>query len=176
MTDSTQRKTPRWLAEKMMNSLQILNDGHLVLEPSAGEGDLVDLFGIRHHENPIDCVELNGDKCEVLKSKGYNVIHGDFLTLDLPKYGYSRIIAAPPFKANIDLQHIRKMYDCLNPGGILVSLTSPYWVANNELPQIQFREWLTTIPHTLEMLPENTFVERGKSVLTAILKIVKQQR
>jgi hypothetical protein len=170
---TTQRKTPRWLGEKMLDALQVLTNNLTILEPSAGEGDLVDLLGIRYMENPVHCVELNEDKCKVLKNKGYTVYHADFLKLGFEKC-YDRIIAAPPFKGGIDLQHIQKMYDILNPRGILVSLTTPYWVANNEPQQVEFREWLATKEHQLIILPENTFVEKGKSVLTAILKIVKK--
>ena len=173
MDNNTQRTTPYWLAEKMFNSLQVLSSEQKVLEPSAGEGALADMFGLKYFDNKIDCIELNGDKCEVLRSKGYNVVHGDFLYSPIALHNYDRIIAAPPFKGNIDLEHIIKMYNCLKPGGILVSLTSPYWVANNEMHQVEFRTWLSSKNHTLEILPENTFIERGKSVLTAIVKIVK---
>ena len=78
----TSRDTPQWLANKMASlcyneGLETLKTIK-VLEPSAGTGILIDQ--LKNHIGSIDttCIELNKEKCEVLKSKGYNTIHGDF--------------------------------------------------------------------------------------------------
>lgn len=180
----TQRNTPEWLAERMceilmskdvldpFNNTQTEN----LLEPSAGEGNLIqplhrriEFLGRRH----ITAIELNKEKYEKLKSKGYTAIHGDFLDLVFVDQKFRRILAAPPFINNIDLQHIQKMYSLLEYNGIMVTLTSPYWMTNNESHQVAFREWLKETKHRLEMVPDNTFIEKGKTVPTAILIITK---
>jgi hypothetical protein len=83
-------------------------------------------------------------------------------------------IACPPFKNNLDLAHIQLMYDSLKHKGMMASLTSPYWMTNNEPHQIEFRKWLESKDYQLEMLPDNTFIERDKTVPTAIITIYKR--
>ena len=152
-----------------------IEEGNSILEPSAGEGRIIDrLYQTHSFSNlSIDCIELNREKVAVLQSKKYNAVQADFLTHPIEKE-YERIIACPPFKKNIDLLHIRKMYHCLKRKGIMVSLTSPYWLTNNEAHQVEFREWLKDKEYYLQMLPDNSFMERGATVPTGVLKILKK--
>jgi len=168
------RETSNEIIDLLINESEVFDGNeHLVLEPSAGDGRIVDRLIFRgYHKNLIDCVELNEEKVKILKDKGYNAVREDFL-----KFGsvemYGRIIACPPFKANIDLKHIQIMYSLLAKDGILVSLTSPYWLTNNESHQIEFRKWLEDKNYYLKMLPDNSFMEKGKTEPTALIKIYK---
>jgi len=187
------RETPERLAYKMAMNCIDKNTSDLyaankysfnILEPSAGTGTLIDILSKRlntweYEIQNIKCVELNEQKCGVLKNKGYDAVHADFLTCDFKDQKFDIVIAAPPFKNNVDLLHIQKMYSLLNPKSdlritarpFIVSLTSPYWLTNNDPHQIAFREFLKNKEHTLEMLPDNTFVEKDKTVPTALIKI-----
>ena len=168
------RDTSEFVARQLINRFVGVRHTHCdVLEPSAGEGFLAEMIVKICPAFNIDCVELNKEKFDVLKTKFPNAIHGDFLKADLSKT-YQLIIAAPPFKGNTDLIHIMKMYELLKPWSTMVSLTSPYWLTNNESIQVEFREWLKDKEHTLEMLPDMSFSERGKTVPTAIIQIWKQ--
>ena len=179
----TQRETPKWLANKM--ATDILSEYHVnldeikVLEPSAGTGAIADAITefIGCMRMKLTCVELNADKCDVLREKGYDAIHGDFLAFakTCPDR-YDMIVACPPFKNNIDLEHIMAMYGLLAEHGTLMTLTSPYWLVNNEPHHVMFREFLRDKGHSLEMLPDNTFVEKGRTVHTAILTMHKQTK
>jgi SAM-dependent methyltransferase len=178
------RDTTEFVAESLLTSNFL--DYHYfkdydVLEPSAGKGFLANYIKYFFKERVchsstknlnIDCIELNKEKFDILSKDFPNAIHGDFLKLDIQKQ-YDLIIAAPPFKANTDLEHIMKMYDLLKVGGEILSLTSPYWLTNNEPLQIKFREWLNEKPHKIMMLPDMTFSERNKTVPTAIINIYK---
>lgn len=174
----TQRDTPQWLADKF--ALNVLTNELLnlkkvsVLEPSAGTGILVDTLTKKYKLSNLEitCVELNAEKCEVLKSKGYNTIHGDFLKTNFDKK-FDIILAAPPFIKNVDVTHIEKMYSLLEHWGTLITLTTPYWTINNEPHQVAFREFLKDKKYSIEMLPDNTFIEKGKTVPTAILTMHK---
>lgn len=172
----TQRDTPEWLAKKM--GAMFYNEGIEAasnlkgLEPSAGTGILADHLAKWTHAK-ITCVELNKEKCDALIAKQYNTIHGDFLNIEF-KEKFNFIIAAPPFKDNVDVIHIQKMYELLQHWGTIVTLTSPFWLTNNETHQVTFREFLKDKKHTLEMLPDNTFIEKGKTVPTAILTLYKK--
>jgi len=178
----TNRETPRWLSNKMWSIIvdhvrELIDTNIKVLEPSAGEGGLLKPSWMAEslfNKADITCVELNKEKCEKLKQneKHLNVIHADFLNYDFSDT-YDVIIAAPPFNNNIDVEHIQKMYSLLNEYGIIVTLTTPYWMTNNESHQVEFREWLKEIDHKIEMLPDMTFIEKSKTVPTAILIIKK---
>lgn len=189
----TVRTTPQWLVDKIWQYLidfepkNKLNSN--ILEPSAGEGNLLNPSDqanawIKYDTYNITAIELNkekADKCKHFLSTdsmyeyaNIDVIHGDFLNVEL-KEKYNQIIAAPPFNNNIDVLHIQKMYDVCEPGGIIITLTSPYWMTNNEAHQVAFREWLKDKQHTIEMLPDMTFVEKEKTVPTAIMIFKKQK-
>ncbi len=169
----TSRETPDSVIEKILE-LAVLCEGQNILEPSAGEGKILDYIGNRNliPNLKFTSIELNKEKYDILVKKGYNAIHANFLEYKTDKT-YDRIIACPPFKGNIDIVHIKRMFNMLEPYGKLVSLTSPYWVTNNEMEQIEFRKWLSDKHHTLTILPDNSFIENNKSVFTAILKICK---
>ncbi len=178
----TNRKTPQWVVDKMWDKLvsdidlSIYDNRPKLLEPSAGEGHLLepDDYDFQYAFDST-AIELNNEKCEALKEKQYphlNVIHGDFLNLIIEDK-FDVVIAAPPFNNNVDLEHIKKMYSLLSNNGIIVSLTTPYWMTNNEPHQVEFRNWLKDKTHSIEMLPDMTFVEKGKTVPTAIITIYK---
>lgn len=170
----TIRETSMQIAQSLIEKAS-LTDNQSVLEPSAGVGNILDCIRNNYtFDNlQIDCVELNKEKFIELKSKGYNAFNADFLSWQSERL-YDRIIACPPFKGNSDIFHIKKMYELLERKGIMVTLTSPNWVLNNEPHQVQFREWLIDKNYSMTMLPDNSFMEKGKTVPTMILKIFKR--
>lgn len=125
--------TPKPLIQKMYDKVNFeLRDKYKqmrILEPSAGRGDLIEGFkecwvncqeeiykeyGWKYREpfNPdkhfkFDCIEIDNILSNVLRGKGYNVIHNDFLTFD-GKY-YDLILANFPFDNGCEhlLQAIR---------------------------------------------------------------------
>jgi len=146
-----------------------------VLEPSAGSGVLLDhLKNILQDKSlDIDCVELNKERQEILKLKGYNVIGEDFLTLNPIKH-YEYIIATPTYKENIDVEHIMRMYDrFLMFGGELVSLTHPAWTTQNSDRQRKFRNWLKDKEYSMVMLEDNSYMENYDTQPSMIIKIKK---
>lgn len=86
---------------------------------------------------------------------------------------YDAIVAAPPFINNSDVVHIQKMYRHLGLRGIIITLTTPFWTVNNEPHQVKFRDWLKDKNYKMTMLPDDTFMEKGKTVPTALLIIKK---
>lgn len=172
------RETSDAVADEMIDWLDLnAKKKQWILEPSAGKGNIVDRINFHYPDNrfEIDCVELNRSKYEILLSKGYNAYHCDFLNFKQvePKVKiYDRIIACPPFNNNVDLNHIMSMYDFLGYEGYVVSLTSPLWITNNEPKHIAFREWLKGKDYMMKMLPDNSFMEKGRSVPTMMIKII----
>lgn len=128
---------------------------------------------LRHNPNiELDCIELNGQCKKVLREKGLNVIWSNFLDFR-PKYLYDRVIGAPNFKDNIDCAHVMKMYECIKLGGRVVSIMSPRWMTEDSELQVEFREWLQDKKYTITMLPDNSYVEDGKTVPTILINLEK---
>lgn len=179
----TQRETPNWLIAKMIRLLDVRNNQR-ILEPSCGEGKIINK--LIDYSNSLDLdlhisgIELNEEKfnsCSLnIKKLQKPVIlkHGDFLNTNPNSYKFNRIIACPPFKNGLDQRHIIHMYDLLQDNGIIVTLTnhSKWMVGSTNGSQI-FREWLSKLDHKLIILPDNTFIEKHKSVPTSILMIKK---
>lgn len=181
----TIRKTSYDVAKSIFNEVKELNLKKLtILEPSAGSGDLLDniikLFNEKNYKQYfklipqlIDCIETNDERREILTLKGYGVIGKDFLTHQFENE-YDLILACPPFKNGIDIVHIQKMYKVLKKGGKIVTLTHPRWLMENYLSEaIEFRKFLSDKKYKLKLLPDNSFIEKGKNVPTCILVIDK---
>lgn len=128
MSESTYRDfypTPSTLCWKLTNDLN-LNKQSIVLEPSAGKGNLADHIRIRmgiydreeptpvSGEWPIDTIEINTDLQHVLRGKGYRVIHDDFLSFETFKR-YDAIIANFPFSDGD--KHLAKALDLIETNG-----------------------------------------------------------
>lgn len=144
-----------------------------ILEPSAGSGDLIDYIKNKLFFNtPIDVVELNNEKASILKSKGYNLIGRDYMNT-VVEDKYDIIVACPPFKSDMNLDHIQKMYSDLNRNGIIATLCNTKWITDNTEKSVKFREFLLNVNYTMTMIPDNSFMEKGKSVPSLILKIKK---
>lgn len=52
---------------------------------------------------------------------------------------------------------------------------SPYWMTGNSELQLSFRQWLNNKKYSIEVLPDNTFMESGETVPTIIIKIYKDE-
>jgi len=145
-----------------------------VLEPSAGEGNLIDYISNNIvFDTPIDVIELNQEKANKLLEKGYNLIGRDYMNTNLENT-YDIIIACPPFKDDANLEHIQKMYKDLAYLGTAITLCNTKWIYDNTAKAIEFREFLQTIQHSITMLPDNSYIEKGKTVPTIIIKIIKK--
>ena len=87
---------------------------------------------------------------------------------------YDRIIANPPFSGNQDIRHVKRMYACLKPGGIVAAITSIHWQMGQEKVCADFRKWLQEVgAHTYE-IGEGKFKESGTGVNTIAIVIAKE--
>lgn len=143
-----------------------------ILEPSAGQGAIVN--AIINHCNPerIYCCELMPLNLQFLvKTPEVEIIGKDFLE----HYGkrFDRIIANPPFAKNQDIDHIQHMYKHLNDGGRLVSIASKHWQISDKRKETEFREWLNSVGATVINLDGGEFKESGTNIATCIIQIDK---
>lgn len=163
--------TPRGVATRMCE-LAELDQWQVILEPSAGSGNILDAIKELRPDAELHAYEVNHDLFQILKLKGYDVTHGDFLE-HKPDIFFDRILMNPPFEFLQDCIHIMKAYQSLRRGGILVSILSPSGFYNQSRNAEIFRAWLEGLEYETLILPDNSFKESGTSVSTVMLKIKK---
>lgn len=162
-------ETPKELAKQMIELAEICENDY-VLEPSAGQGAILDC--IPQHFETVYLFEFNEINQQILKQKGYNLAGNDFLEINT-NHKFDKIIANPPFSKNQDIDHVLKMYEVLQDGGRIVTIMSNHWRFCNKKKETEFRNWLETVNYTIYDIPEGTFKESGTSIAACLLVINK---
>lgn len=165
--------TPADLADRMVELADIQMEDE-VCEPSAGQGAIVQAIHRATNEARtvwgFELMPIN--QTIVDKIVGFRRLGADFLTECITPF--DKFIANPPFTKNQDIDHIRKMYECLNPGGRIVTIASRSWTFGNQSKQVLFRDWLDNCGASVEELPTGTFSESGTEVGAMLLVIDKR--
>jgi len=130
--------TPAPVVETMI-SLAQLQPHHLVLEPSAGAGDLASAIA-NHGVQRVDCFEIHPLLRQALQLQQFNLIGSDFL-IAAPNSIYDRILINPPFGSNGVANHVLHAYQFLKPGGKLISLAHHYQLQPSQSDRYFF-DWL----------------------------------
>ena len=147
--------TPKAIVKRIIEAAE-LHPALKILEPSAGRGDIAQ--GIRAIGVEPDCIEFENSLRQILELKKFNIIGSDFLSLE-PRPVYNRVLMNPPFEQGQDIQHVRRAYDWLAPGGRLVAIVSNSFTFRNDKKYQQFRDWLIKIEATEHELPNGAFLE-----------------
>jgi hypothetical protein len=166
--------TPKELIENVLGFAYI-NDTDLVLEPSAGKGDILDVIAQkRNSKKNLHAVEINPTLREILKLKGYEVVASDFLSYN-PSFKYDRIVMNPPFEKGLDIDHVNHALTLLKPNGILVSIMGEGAFYRSFKKDIEFREKISKmdayVSPTIKDAFKNGFNSTGVAV--RIIKIKK---
>jgi|SRR5579871_2181226 len=166
--------TPPELADELVRRSGVASlpgDG-LILEPSAGQGAILDAIA-RVTDVVVDVCELMEMNQKLLRQrKNVDLVAADFLELKNHADYYDVVVANPPFSKNQDIRHIYKMYEVTKPGGTIVTVASTHWqLADNRLER-DFRQWVESHAE-VEPLPRGTFAESGTEVPACILTIRK---
>lgn len=166
-------ETPAPLARRLVE-LADVRPGHFVLEPSAGRGAIVRAINEAEPRAGVAVIDID-PKHEPhwgpLSISSQFV--GDFLTEKLNGI-YDRIIANPPFgKAQRDIDHVLHMWDCLKPGGRLVSVMADGVMWRNNANSVAFRERIEANGGTIEKLPPGSFSQSGTDVNTCVVCVDK---
>lgn len=146
-----------------------------ILEPSAGQGAIVNAI-IKHlPNNIIDCCELMDINRNVLSNnKNVNLICEDFLKIPKEfKNYYDCIIANSPFNKNQDIEHIMKMYECLKQGGRLVTIASKHWKTSSRKKENLFKNWVDDLGGSVKNIESGAFKESGTNIATCMIIINK---
>ncbi len=125
--------TPKSFVIKMLDGINF-DKVSTVLEPSAGDGNIVEVIKEKQKNTyrskewiEIDCVEKDPDLRSVLKCKGFRVIHDDFLTFNTYKR-YDLIVMNPPFSEGA--KHLLKALAVQRYGGNIICILNADTIRN----------------------------------------------
>jgi type I restriction-modification system DNA methylase subunit len=160
--------TPPEIAQRMVNMLD-LKPGDKVLEPSAGQGGILDQLP---KGTQVVIGEILPENIRVLKTKGYTVNFDNFLGVEIE--GITKVIMNPPFENQQDVEHVTHALRILQPGGTLVSVMSPGIKFRDNKKTTEFIEMLDRdYYHEIIDLPAGSFKESGTGVNAVLLKATK---
>lgn len=164
--------TPFDVADFMVSKLEI-QPYEKILEPSAGNGALINAVLRLHNDITIDCYELNPLNRKVLEKMANVNVLGDDFTKRVDNEEYDVIIANPPFSKNQDIIHLIKMWNNLRYGGRIACITSTHWMFSNDKKSVEFRDWILGKYTFQHEFPNGTFKESGTDIATILLILEK---
>lgn len=168
-------ETPPELCAEMVREGNINSPDLMVLEPSAGQGAIVKEILKSTPRNIVHAFELMDlNRTFLNKIDGCIVLGNDFLTETEYFYKFDRIVANPPFSKNQDIDHIYKMWECLKPGGRIVTIASKHWLLASNKKETQFKEWIyDTVEADVNTVDAGTFSDSGTKIETVMIIIDK---
>lgn len=110
--------TPMAIANEVADIAYV--SGMAVLEPSAGDGNLVEAC-LRAGAISVDCIEIEKSCKEKLEGPKRKVTIGDFMTIE-PYDKFDRIVMNPPFTKGQYHKHIARALEWLYDGGRLYAI------------------------------------------------------
>jgi len=146
----------------------VINNPDIILEPSVGQGDLVQVMYNKNKNLKFDMYEID-KKIKMLDNIPNNIIYGDFLKEECTTK-YKTIIGNPPFvktkTGNLYIDFINKCYNLLETNGELIfiipsdffKLTSASKLLNNMIIN-------GTFTHIFHPHKENLFKNASIDVL-----------
>lgn len=165
--------TPAALADRMVRALDV-KPGQTILEPSAGEGALLEaLMRLAVTPLAVDALDLDPKRVKSLVEKGFGALQVDFLEFPLRAL-YDRVLMNPPFTNQQDILHVTKAYWLLKPGGKLVAIMSPGFIFREDRRAKGFRALLEAVGGTYERLPEETFKGAGTAISTVLVMLTRE--
>lgn len=161
--------TPAPVVDRMLDHAQIDPD-MTILEPSAGSGAILDGIKALAPSADLTACEVSPRLREILELKGYALAGHDFTDWQ-PDSPFDRVLMNPPFENGQDMDHVRRAFDMLKPGGRLVAIMSPGYSFRSDKRAVAFRDWLAGLVWEFEELPAGAFKESGTGVQTHMLII-----
>lgn len=161
--------TPPEVADRLIEFADI-QPRHSVLEPSAGEGAIVEAL-VAHYVENVTTVEIDPARHKLLRKRFPKATHifGDFLHWEPGHKRFDRIVMNPPFGPH--LAHIEHALRMLAPGGTLVSVAPSSIEHREDKRHVEFRRMLDRQTRSWGAwpLPTNSFKDSGTNVNASIL-------
>ena len=170
-------ETPEPLATRLIN-LAGVQEGDLVLEPSAGKGVIVGLLKAAGAD--VVAVETNvAYYNDLLKLDVESIFTCDFLTLIPSCRKFNCVVMNPPFGRNgtqADIDHVRHAWKFLKVGGRLVSVMSNGWTFRTNKKSLDFKRWVVRHRGKCGKNAEGAFKSSGTMTKTVTLVLTKTDR
>ena len=153
----------------------ILNSPNKILEPSIGQGDLIDFIYSKTPIMSFDMYEID-EKIKLLPSiKKKNVIYGDFIKQKIQKK-YKTIIGNPPYirtkTGNLYIDFIKKCYNLLeNNGELIFIVPADFFKLTNASKLLD--KMITTGTFTHIFHPESEKMFKNASINIIIFRYCK---
>jgi predicted RNA methylase len=167
--------TPKEIVDQLID-LADVTDGDVVLEPSAGRGNISSEL-VRRGAIVHAC-ELLPDNRAALLSPCYPKIHlydePDFMKLQTGDR-FDSVVMNPPFEKQQDIDHVLHAYKMLKPNGRLVSVMAAGITFRQDKKATGLRELIDRVGGEIIPLPEGAFKESGTMVNTVIVVLPKEE-
>lgn len=141
-----------------------------VLEPSCGDGRILDAIRARGHRSLG--FEYHAGRAAEAKAKGHAVVCANFLE-QTPTSEFDKVVMNPPFYGKHYVKHVRHALRFLRPGGTLVAIlpaTARY--DHHELDDLLPKNVRWRDQEPWKDLPVASFAAAGTNVPTGLLRIV----
>jgi len=112
--ESDYYSTPRDAIYALLENYDIADPGDRILEPSAGNGAIIEAIRAFGYTNHIHAIEIREEERESLLRCGASVAIQNYIDAD-PKEKFDVIIGNPPF--SLAQEFIDKSLELLAPGG-----------------------------------------------------------
>lgn len=154
--------TPRHVAQTVIDALH-LSGGEAILEPSCGDGRIMDLLADWHDQpdsyrrrDPLTVtgIEYDTGRAGQARAKGHHVMTANFLQV-APDPRFDVIVMNPPFYGQHYKKHLDHAAKFLRPGGRLACI----------LPASAYYDHANTIGEWRD-LPVGSFAESGTNIPT----------
>lgn len=166
-------ETPPEISAYMVQLANITANS-VILEPSAGSGNIIKEIHKTLPSHPVYAYELMPENINILNNMENVILLGDDFMKAERENNFSTIIANPPFNKNQDIDHIRLMYELLEQGGTLISLCSQHYLFAQGRKETIFREFILNTETIVEELEAGTFKESGTNIKTILIKTIKK--
>ena len=153
--------TPNAVIDQILRNFGF-REGWKVLEPSCGDGRIMDALRKRREHLLVTGVEVDPGRAAEARAKGHHVLVGNFLQCQ-PDPVWDLILMNPPFYGRHWKLHLGHALKFLKPGGHLVCiLPATAYYDHGDLPG----EW--------HDLPVASFAESGTNIPTGYLTCYKR--
>jgi 16S rRNA G966 N2-methylase RsmD len=165
--------TPAEVAKIILRDVYL--DGAVVLEPSAGTGNMVREL-LTKGVAKVDAIEVHQDRVraiEGIEDQRVSVREANFLRMKaVPRY--SHVIMNPPFYGTHWMEHVTHAFDFLAPAGMLIAVLPVSAEIGQTRKHLAFRKWAETHRgnrwgNLFTDLPPESFKGSGTRVNTVYL-------
>ena len=111
--------TPINCVENILKNINLNKYGNKLLEPSAGNGNIVNVLKKYYNKNITSC-ELRKEEINNLQNISDEVIIDDFLIHDFKDQKFDIIIGNPPY--SLAIEFVKKCLNLLEDKGVLIFL------------------------------------------------------